>query len=179
MLKRIYFKFKWITLWKGVFLKWGNIEIGYWTYINWPNTVIHSSKKHKVKIWLYSAISWWVTILSKNKHNYNHISTNALFMSNYSDTKRDDIWADVIIWNNVWIWSNVVILPGVNIWDGSIIWAWSVVTKDTAEYGIYYWNPAKLAKFRFSEQVIANLKKISWENIDKDLLLKIEKQIWR
>jgi acetyltransferase-like isoleucine patch superfamily enzyme len=69
---------------------------------------------------------------------------------------------DVLIGNDVWIGNSALILSGVKIGDGAVIGARSVITKDVAPYSIFAGNPAKFYRFRFDEEKIAELLKISW-----------------
>lgn len=62
-----------------------------------------------------------------------------------------------IIEDNVWVGSNVIVLPGVRICEGAIVGAGSVVVKDVPPYSIIAGNPARIIKFRFSEQEIENI----------------------
>lgn len=73
---------------------------------------------------------------------------------------------DVIIGNDVWVGSNVTIMSGIKIGDGSVIAANSHVVKDVEHYSIVGGNPAKLIKYRFSQDQISNLIKIGWWNWD-------------
>ncbi len=75
---------------------------------------------------------------------------------------------DVSIWSDVWTWDNVIIMPWVNIWDWCIIWAGAVVTKDIPDYAIAWWVPAKILKYRFSEDVIEFLQEIKWWEWDNE-----------
>ena len=70
----------------------------------------------------------------------------------------------VNIGNDVWIGQGVFIKSGVNIGDGSIIAAHSVVISDVPPYAIFAGVPAKLKKFRFSEEIISDLIKVKWWN---------------
>ncbi len=70
------------------------------------------------------------------------------------------------IGNDVWIGDHVVIMSGVHIGDGAIIAAGSVVTKDVPPYAIVGGVPARVIKYRFSEDVVCQLLKIQWWKYD-------------
>ena len=72
----------------------------------------------------------------------------------------------VIIGNDVWIQTNAMIISGVTIGDGAIVMAGAVVTKDVPPYAIVAGIPAKIIKYRFSEEDINYLKKLQWWNKD-------------
>lgn len=69
---------------------------------------------------------------------------------------------NIIIENDVWIGQNVTILSGVHIGNGAIIGTTATVTKDIPDYAIVAGNPAKIKKYRFSEEIINKLLKIKW-----------------
>lgn len=66
------------------------------------------------------------------------------------------------IGNDTWIGHGSIILPGVKVGDGAVVGAGSVVTKDVSPYAIVAGNPAKLIRYRFSEEVIEKMLKIKW-----------------
>lgn len=67
---------------------------------------------------------------------------------------------DIIIMNDVWIGANVTILDGITIGNGSVIAAGSIVVKDVPPYAIVGGNPAKVIKYRFSQDIIDELEGI-------------------
>ena len=69
---------------------------------------------------------------------------------------------DVIIGSDVWIGSNVTIMSGVKIGDGAVIACNSHVVKNIEPYSLVGGNPAKLIKYRFSQQQIEKLLEIKW-----------------
>jgi len=69
---------------------------------------------------------------------------------------------DTIIGNDVWIGREAVIMPGVTIGHGAIIGSHAVVAKDVPPYAVAVGNPARIAKRRFADEVIADLLAIGW-----------------
>jgi len=68
----------------------------------------------------------------------------------------------IIIGNDVWIASNVKIKQGVTIGDGAVLATECFVTKDIPPYAIVGGNPAKIIKYRFTQEQISNLLEIKW-----------------
>ena len=71
------------------------------------------------------------------------------------------------IGNDVLIGTGAVIKDGVTVGDGAIIGAGAVVTKDVSPYSIVGGVPAKLIRYRFTEDQISALLRIRWW--EKDL----------
>lgn len=67
-----------------------------------------------------------------------------------------------LIGNDVWIGGNVTILPGVSIHDGAIVAAGSVVVNDVPPYSIVAGVPAKVVKYRFTQEQIDFLLQMKW-----------------
>lgn len=66
------------------------------------------------------------------------------------------------IGNDVWIGADSKIMDGVTIGDGAVIAAGSVVTKDVPPYSIVGGVPAKIIKYRFSNEEIEYLLNLKW-----------------
>lgn len=88
---------------------------------------------------------------------------------------------EIIIEDEVWIGMNVLILSGVKIGKGAIVAAGAVVTQNVPPYAIIGGNPAKVIRYRFSEEMIKELMQINLidysESILKDKLPLIYKEI--
>lgn len=70
------------------------------------------------------------------------------------------------IGNDVWIGTGVMLLGGITVGDGAVIAAGSVVVKDVPPYAIVGGNPAKIIRYRFSDDEILQLEKIKWWDRD-------------
>lgn len=66
------------------------------------------------------------------------------------------------IGNDVWIGLNAYIKNGITIGNGAVIGANAVVTKDVPPYAIVVGNPARIVRYRFSDEIIEKLEKIKW-----------------
>ena len=74
---------------------------------------------------------------------------------------------DITIENDVWIGANSTIMSGIKIGNGAIVAAGSTVTKDVPSYAIVAGNPAKVVKYRFTEEQIEKLLSIAWWDWDE------------
>jgi len=82
------------------------------------------------------------------------------------------IQSPIIIGNDVWVTSNVKIKQGITIGDGAVLATECFVTKDVPPYAIVGGNPAKIIKYRFSEEQIKDLLEIKWWDWDVEMVVK-------
>ncbi len=73
-----------------------------------------------------------------------------------------DEYKKVEIGNDVWIGTRATIPDGVRVGDGAIIAAGAVVTKDVPPYAIVGGVPAKVIKYRFTDEKIKELLNERW-----------------
>ena len=76
------------------------------------------------------------------------------------------------IGNDVWIAAGAHVLRGVKVSDGAVIAANAVVTKDVPPYAIVAGVPAKIVKYRFSDDQIKSLLDIKWWDFSEEQLIK-------
>ena len=76
----------------------------------------------------------------------------------------------VHIGNDVWIGDGVWIKNGITISDGAIIGAHAVVTHDVPPYAIVVGSPAKILKYRFLPEIIAELLNLKWWELPDEII---------
>lgn len=70
----------------------------------------------------------------------------------------------IVIGSDVWIGLRAIIMGGIHIGNGAIVAAGTVVTKDVPPFAVVGGNPARILKYRFSEDVCHKLDCIKWWN---------------
>jgi len=97
----------------------------------------------------------WVTT-----YPFGHMHHN--IFNNFDGIGHPATKGDVIIGNDVWIGQNVTIMSGITIGDGVVIANNSHVVKNVEPYSLVGGNPAKLIKYRFTQEQIEKLLEIKW-----------------
>lgn len=134
-----------------------------YSYIGNGSCIIHT------KIGSFCSIAAG-TIIGGAAHDQFAVSTSPVFFKERNILRTNFAnhtfppYTETTIGNDVWIGSRVVIKGGVNIGTGSIIGMGSIVTKDVPPYAIVGGNPAKIIRYRFSNDVIQKLLDSEWWN---------------
>lgn len=113
----------------------------------------------------YSSMAEDILFAIDLNHDYCSVSQNCI--REFKDKKipiKLKRKGQILIENDVWIGHGATIMGGVTIHNGAVVAANSTVTKDVPPYAIVAGNPARIVKYRFSEEIIEKLQMISWWN---------------
>ncbi len=138
-------------------------HIGSYTYVN-KNTFIQHAE-----IGSYCSISHDVTI-GLGAHPLHMFSTSTVFYKQKNTlgiklvNKEPEFseYSPILIGSDVWIGSKAMIMDGVTIGHGAVVAAGAIVTKDIPPYAIVAGVPAKIIKYRFSEETRLSLLNTKW-----------------
>jgi acetyltransferase-like isoleucine patch superfamily enzyme len=113
-----------------------------------------------LKIGSYCSISSGVQFLLGGEHQIDSISTYPFKAKCFGYKYEAGSKGDIVVGDDVWIGTNAIICSGVKIGQGAIIAAGAVITKEVPPYAVIGGNPAKVIKYRFSQDIIAKLLSI-------------------
>jgi len=131
-----------------------------------PEPIILGSKEAALgsKIGKFCSIADNLQFIIKGSHMMDWVTTYPFQVMWNIDVPLHDLplYAPITIGNDVWIASNVKIKQGVSIGDGAVLATECFVTKDIPPYAIVGGNPAKIIKYRFTEEQRKELLKLRW-----------------
>lgn len=163
--------------------------VGGYTYIQ-KNSVL----RYVTRIGRFCSIAANVVLYNEN-HRVEAVSTSAMFegyiksLSHFYKDIDIDAWMEwtkrlnkkkrnkkntLIVGNDVWIGNGAKVLQGVTIGDGAVVGAGAVVTKDVPPYAVVGGVPAKIIKYRFSDEIIARLLELKWWEYSPNILLGLD-----
>jgi acetyltransferase-like isoleucine patch superfamily enzyme len=140
------------------------VTVGKHTY--GPLKVLHYlNPEEKLVIGDYVSIAPNVTFILGGNHQYDGVSSYPFKVMLFNEKYEALTKGPIIVEDDVWIGYGSIILSGVTIGKGSVVGAGSVVTKDIPPYSIVGGNPAKVIKYRFSEEIISKLMDFDFSNL--------------
>lgn len=145
------------------------VKVGHSTYGD-LRVIIYHDTPYKLSIGAFCSIASNVTFFVDGEHNMKTISTYPYKSFYKIGDENDTSKGNIIVDDDVWIGYGVTVLSGVHIGQGAVIAAGAVVTKDVPAYAIVGGVPAKLIKYRFSEEMISELMKVDYSKLTDDMV---------
>lgn len=182
-LKMIFFKIKWskvnnhnkcypikkipLDIVKIGMMSYGPVEINYFGNID-----------ERLEIGNFVSIAEGVKFILGGNHETDTFTTYPFKVMLFGEKLESKTKGPVIVKDDVWIGTNALILSGVTIGQGSIVAAGSVVTKDIPPYAIVGGNPAKIIRYKYSQDIIDEMMKVDWKKIDLKKLENIKNELY-
>ncbi|MCR5487754.1 MAG: CatB-related O-acetyltransferase [Lachnospiraceae bacterium] len=153
------------------------VEVGKETYGKLD--VLTYGKNSTLRIGNYCSIAEGVVFILSADHPVDRISTfpfrtYVLNQKGYEAISKGDI----VVEDDVWIGERAMILSGVHIGQGAVIAAGTVVARDVPPYAIVGGVPARVLKYRFSEEMIKELMKVDYSKVDEAMIRNHEKELY-
>lgn len=150
------------------------VSVGRFTYGD-PQLMLWSEDEH-IEIGAFCSIANEVVIFGGGEHRTDWVTTFPLRIAFDDNLAGKDghpaTKGTTKIGNDVWIGFRSIILSGITIGDGAVIGAGSIVASNVPPYAVVVGNPAKVLKFRFSDEIIKKLLDISWWNWESERINK-------
>jgi len=152
-----------------------NVSVGKSSYGVLNILSFDNTDNERLIIGNYVSIAPDVTFLLGGEHFTNTLTNYPVYQEYISQTPPKDYLSKskgpIIIQDEVWIGANALILSGVTVNKGAVIAAGSVVTKDVPAFAIVGGNPAKIIRYRFSEEIIRELLSFNLIDIKRDIII--------
>ena len=128
--------------------------------------ILMHDENTEVRIGHFCSIADAVTFIPAAEHLQTCISTFP-FKTKYCGQSHEDVpGGNIVVDDDVWIGHDVTILSNVHIGQGAVVAAGAVVTKDVPPYAVVGGVPARVIKYRFSEEIIQKLLQCDLSKLD-------------
>ena len=140
----------------------GVVEVGHATYGLLNVQSLYVTPDEKLIIGNYVSIASDSLFLLGTNHQTETITTYPLHSKLIGRTPMDALSrGPIVVEDEAWIGSNAIVMSGVSIGKGAIVAAGAIVTKDVPPYAIVGGNPAKIIRYKFSDEIVEELMSLS------------------
>ena len=155
------------------------VSVGNGTYGTINVIQFDNNSKGDLKIGNYCSIAPDVSFVIDGEHNHKLISTYPFKQRYLGGKDVSESKGDIVIGDDVWIGYRATILSGVKIGQGAIIAAGAVVVSDVAPYTIVGGVPAKAISKRFEDDLIEQMMKLDYSELNITNINKIANYIYK
>lgn len=152
------------------------VEVGKGTY--GPLKVISTNNQGKLLIGNYCSIAPEVAFVLNNEHPTDTFSSYPFKTRLLGRNAEAQSKGGITIEDGVWLGYRATVLDGVTIGEGAIVAAGALVAKDIPAYSIAGGVPARILRYRFSPEIIAELMRVDYSIIDSTFALKYENELY-
>ena len=145
------------------------VQVGQYSY-GTINVISYNDSGEKLKIGNYCSIAGETKFILNGEHEYDRISTFPFSKVVLNRGPESTSKGSIIIDDDVWIGYGTTIMSGVHVGQGAVIAAGAVVTKDVPPYAVVGGVPAKVIKYRFSEDLIEELLKVDYSKLTQEII---------
>lgn len=140
-------------------------KVGRFTYggIN----IIAMDEGNIVQIGNFCSIGPNVIFVLKADHPTNRLSTFPFKVKVLGEKSEATSKGNIILEDDVWVGCNATILSGVHIGQGAVVAAGAVVCEDVPPYAIVGGVPARVIRYRFPDDMVAEMKKIDFKKMSE------------
>lgn len=147
------------------FIRQGGVMVGKNTYGR-LNVNYTGADEERLIIGANCSIAGSSNFLLGGEHDYSKITTYPYAYRIFGMKNDVKSKGPIIIDDEVWIGDDTWIKSGVHIGKGAIIATGAVVTKDVPPYAIVGGVPAKIIKYRFTDEIINKIINIDLSKIE-------------
>jgi acetyltransferase-like isoleucine patch superfamily enzyme len=141
------------------------VEIGLYTHGGCFNP---GNFDRYTKVGSFCSIAKTAYVMNRN-HPMDFKSSHAFFFNPELGLVAEDriAYTPLVIGHDVWLGHNAIIMPNVTeIGNGAVVAAGAVVSKNVPPYAVVVGNPARVVRYRFSEESIDALMDSHWWELD-------------
>lgn len=145
------------------------VLIGDYTY-GQLNVKMYGNSNSQLIVGKLCSIADNTVFILDGEHHINLLTTYPIKQRFIGKVREAFSRGDIMIDDDVWIGYGCTILSGVHIGQGAVIAAGAVVSQDVPPYAVVGGVPAKVIKYRFSEEIVTELLKVDYKKLTKKMI---------
>ena len=133
---------------------------------------------NQLRIGHYVSIGPEVAFVLSADHYLDHVSTYPFRTKVIRGESEGVSKGDIVVEDDAWIGYGATVLSGVHIGQGAVIAAGAVVTGDIPPYAVAAGVPARVIRYRFSQEIIRILLTLDYGHLEEDMVKAHEEALY-